>query len=316
VVHLERPDLTPGPATPAYTPVDWPIAAALLQIPPQSLDAAPEEWMRSLRPVRQAGFDALELSSGWLRAGDLPAERLDELRVALQETGLAVHGLSVLRESILHPQRGEANLAFSHRTIDAAAALGVGIVCLGLHDPLSPEQRDVLWFWTMPNPPQPSGPEAWALAVSRFRELAVHAAEVGVELSLELYEENFLGTVDEAVRLLDDIDHEAVGLNPDLGNLVRHQGAIDTWEYMVSVTAPRSNYWHIKNTMRLEHPQSGLVLSAPAPLESGVIDYRRAVAYAVGHGFRGPFIVEHYGGDGLSVGATNRDYLRRILPRE
>ena len=36
---------------------------------------------------------------------------------------------------------------------------------------------------------------------------------------------------------------------------------------------------------------------------------------AIEAGYRAPFYVEHYGGDGLSVSATNREYLRRILPR-
>jgi hypothetical protein len=36
---------------------------------------------------------------------------------------------------------------------------------------------------------------------------------------------------------------------------------------------------------------------------------------ALAHGFRSAFLYEHYGGDGLSVSAANRDYLRRILPR-
>ena len=315
-VHLERPDLVPGPGEPAYRPEDWPIAAALLQIPTQSPDATADEWMRSLEPIRRAGFDAIELTTVWLALGDLPSGRLAELRTALAETGLAVPGLSVIRSSILHPERGVANLAMSHRAIDAAAALGVPIVCFGLHDQLTPQQQDVLWFWTEPNAELPSDEAAWRYTVTAFRELADHAAEVGVELTIELYERYFLGTVDSAVRLLDDIDRPNVGLNPDLANLVRHQGPIDTWEYMVSVAAPRANYWHIKNTTRLEHPQSGLVLTGPAPLESGVIDYRRAVAFAIGAGFRGPFVVEHYGGDGLSVGAANREYLRRVLPRE
>ena len=36
---------------------------------------------------------------------------------------------------------------------------------------------------------------------------------------------------------------------------------------------------------------------------------------AIDSGFRGAFCTEHYGGDGLSVSATNREYLRRILPK-
>jgi hypothetical protein len=47
-----------------------------------------------------------------------------------------------------------------------------------------------------------------------------------------------------------------------------------------------------------------------------VIDYRSAVKLALANGFQGVICVEHYGGDGLSVSATNRDYLRsRVLPR-
>ena len=48
-------------------------------------------------------------------------------------------------------------------------------------------------------------------------------------------------------------------------------------------------------------------------MESGYIDYRSAIGIALAAGYQGPFGVENYGGDGLSVSATNREYLRRIL---
>jgi sugar phosphate isomerase/epimerase len=43
----------------------------------------------------------------------------------------------------------------------------------------------------------------------RVQELADHAAAVGVQLTLELYEDNFLGTADSSVRLVNDIGHHA-----------------------------------------------------------------------------------------------------------
>src|SRR5699024_6901815 len=98
------------------------------------------------------------------------------------------------------------------------------------------------------------------------------------------------------------------------GNLIRQQRPIDSWEYMVATTLPRANYWHVKNYARLEHPEAGVVLTYPTSLELGMINYRDAVRFAIAHGFSGPFVVEHYGGDGLSVGATNAAYLRSILP--
>ena len=70
----------------------------------------------------------------------------------------------------------------------------------------------------------------------------------------------------------------------------------------------------MKNYFRLEDSTSGTVMTAPAPMDLGVIDYRYAVHEAIASGFRGAFCTEHYGGDGLSVSAVNREYIRRILP--
>ncbi|MFD8158557.1 sugar phosphate isomerase/epimerase family protein [Streptomyces malaysiensis] len=322
--RTERPSLAVPSRIPVpHAPRDWPIAAAMLQFPPHAADGTPVaelepgEWRRLLQPVVDEGFTQLELSTAWLPLGDLDRSRLTALRDVLDDAGLAVPGVGVVRRSVLHPERGGDNLAFSHRTIDAAAALGADVVCLGLHDTLSPEQRRALWFWTVPggDVPPSADPEVRALAVRLFRELGDHAADAGVELSLELYEGTYLGSADEAVRFLDDIGHDKVGLNPDLGNLLRAQRPVDTWEYLVSVTAPRTNYWHVKNYARLEDPATGTVLTHPTSLELGVIDYRAAVRYAISHGFGGTLVVEHYGGDGLSVGATNAAYLRRVLPR-
>lgn len=320
--HTERPSLAvpSSPLPVPHTPEDWPIAAAMLQFPPHTADGTPvekldpDEWRRLLQPVVDEGFSHLELSTAWLPLGDLDRARLTALGDVLDDAGLTVPGVGVVRRSVIHPERGERNLAFSHRTIDAAATLGADIVCLGLHDTLTPEQRRALWFWTVPGDRAPADPAVRDLAVRRFRELGDHAADVGVELSLELYEDTYLGSADEAIRFLDDIGHETVGLNPDIGNLIRQQRPVDTWEYLVSATAPRTNYWHIKNYARLEDPATGTVLTHPTSLELGIVNYRAAVRYAIAHGFRGAFVVEHYGGDGLSVGATNAAYLRRILP--
>jgi sugar phosphate isomerase/epimerase len=320
-VHTERPSLTCSSELPTpYAPDDWPIAAAMLQFPGHAANGTPvdelepDEWRRLLQPVVDAGFTHLELSTAWLRVGDLDSIRLTALRDVLDDAGLAVPGVGVVRQSVIHPERGEHNLAFTHRTIDAAAVLGADIVCVGLHDALTPEQQRALWFWTAPQEEAPADPEVRELAVRRFRDLGDHAAAVGVALSIELYENTYLGSADSAVEFLDDIAHEAVGLNPDIGNLIRQQRPVDTWEYLVSMTAPRTNYWHIKNYARFEDG-AGTVLTHPTSLELGIVNYRDAVRYAIANGFSGAFVVEHYGGDGLSVGATNAAYLRSILPR-
>ncbi len=81
---------------------------------------------------------------------------------------------------------------------------------------------------------------------------------------------------------------------------------------MIALCAPFAGYWHVKNYYRMTDP-SGVILSHPAPMMGGTINWRAAINTALDLGFSSPFLVEHYGGDGLGVCAENRDYIRRIL---
>jgi len=303
------------------TAEDWPIAAAMLSLgdahPAGSPGDAAERWLDDLREVADAGFADVDLTDSWVRCGDLDGAGIALLRESLASAGLTAVSLSAIRRSVIDEQHGEAHLAYAHRTIDAAAELGVSVVSFGLHRALTARQREALWFWTVEGHRDPlEDADAWHLAVARFRELGRHADEVGLLLSLELYEHTFLGTAASAVRLVEDIGLDVVGLNPDIGNLVRLHEPVEDWRAIAEATMPYANFWHVKNYARDEDPAAGLYSTVPTSLELGFIDYRSAVKIALRHGFQGVICVEHYGGDGLSVSATNRDYLRnRVLPR-
>jgi sugar phosphate isomerase/epimerase len=299
----------------------WPIAAAMLPFPAvlpdgsSTQDQDAEGWAAALAEVVDAGFDHVDPYDSWLRVADLPAARLEELRAVLTDVGLRVPAVSISRRSVIDPEHGADNLAYTHRAVDAAAALGATVLNTGFFRALLPAQREALWFWTAQGAVDPDDPAVWTLAVERVRELGRHAAEVGLRLSLEVYEDTYLGTADSAVRLVTDVGLDGVGLNPDLGNLLRLLRPVERWDAMAEKVLPHANFWHVKNYFRSEDAATGTVVTAPAPLELGVMDYRRAVRMAVAAGFDGPITCEHYGGDGLSVSATNRDYLRRVLPR-
>jgi len=280
---------------------------------PASQEAPAEVWHDQFAEVAFEGFTEVDLTDSWLKVGNLEASRLTELADVLRQTGLRPEAVSAIRCSVIDPDAGEANLAYSHRTIDAAAQLGCSVVSVGLHRPLAPQQRDVLWFWTVDGPKDDDSAETWQLAVHRLRELGEHAHDAGVLLSLEMYEDTLLGSAESAVRLVQDINHSAVGLNPDLGNLFRLHRDIEPFQTAVEACLPLSNYWHVKNYYRDTEPTTGAVVSLPAPMYSGAMNYRTAVKTAVAVGYTGPFCVEHYGGDGLSVMAENRTYLRKLL---
>jgi sugar phosphate isomerase/epimerase len=304
------------------TAENWPIAAAMLPMgdaQPAGSDAPPliERWRADLLEVSDAGFTLIDLTDSWIRYGELSAQQVSALRECLADAGLKPASLSAIRRSIIDERHGLDHLAYLHRTLDFASELDIDVVSIGLHRALTPEQRAQLWFWTVEGHRDPVGDDAvWALAVDRIRELGRHAEQVGILLSLELYEHTFLGTAESAVRLVEDIGMDVVGLNPDIGNLIRLHEPVEDWRAIAEATMPYANFWHVKNYARDEDVTAGLFTTVPTSLELGVMNYREAVKIALRSGFQGVICVEHYGGDGLSVSASNRDYLRdRVLPR-
>ncbi|WP_319532725.1 sugar phosphate isomerase/epimerase family protein [uncultured Cohaesibacter sp.] len=300
---------------------DWPIASAMIPFPNTLRDGSPvqdapaEEWAKILTDVSDAGFTELDPTDSWLRISDLEPSRLDEFLSVCQSLGLTIPAISTARRSVIDPEIGDENLAYCHRVIDTAAKIGAESVCFGLFGALTAEQQKALWFWTVDGVKNPDDPAVYAKAVARIQELGRHAAEQKIEVSLEMYEDTYIGTADGAVQFIETVDMANVGLNADIGNLVRLHRPVEHWQDMMAKIAPFLKYWHVKNYTRVEDPITGAVITHPAPMESGIINYRAAIRMALEFGYSSAFLCEHYGGDGLSVMASSREYLRRILPK-
>lgn len=305
------------PDAPSLTASDWPIAASTLPFPGVSrrgLDATtggPDAWLPPLREIRRCGFEHVDLTDNWTRIADLDASQLSAFGQCLDETGVTAASVSLVRASVIDDVHGDANLAYSHRALDAAATLGITTVSVGLHQALTDQQRQQLWFWTVEG--HHDRPERWDDAVTRLRELADHAQSLGIVLSLELYEDTFLGDAQTALRLLEDIGSEWVGINPDVANLVRLHRPVDSWREIFEAVLPYTNFWHIKNYTRDEDLARDQFTAMPAHLDVGIINYRWAFEVAIESGFQGVLCMENYGGDGLGVSAWNRDYLRNLV---
>ena len=311
--------MTTTSAPPSWTAETWPVAAAMLAFgstdshggPIQ--DADPEEWGRQLRLVRRMGFTEVDPTDTWVRIGDLDDARLEDFRTVLVEAGLTIPAVSTSRRSVMDPERGEEYLAYSHRLLDRAAALDIPMVSFGFFQEFTPAQREALWFWLAEGWHDDESAEARARAAALSRELAEHAAANGQQITLEMYEDTYVGTCDGAVRFLEEVGHDACGLNPDLGNFIRLHRPIEPVQDMLDKVLPHANYWHVKNYARDEDPASGLVMTFPVPMELGLINYRAAIAQALDLGYRGAFLCEHYGNDAITVIGRNRAYVRDLL---
>jgi sugar phosphate isomerase/epimerase len=279
-----------------------------------NLEAPAGSWRSQLQQVADLGFTDVDPTDAWLSIGELTDARFAELLAVLKDVGLAVPSVSTTRRSVVDAQHGDDYLRIGHAIIDRAPALGAEVVNFGFMQALTPAQQKALWFWLAEGHHDPvDDPEARDEAVRRIRELADHAAQVGVAISLEMYEDTFIGTPDLAVRFVQDVDRDNVGLNPDLGNLVRLHRPIEDIPTMFEKVLPFTNFWHIKNYTRDEDPTTGTYTTHPAPLVSGVVNYRAHIRRALELGFEGVFVCEHYGSDSLGVAAINRDYIRGVL---
>lgn len=305
---------------PPFTAEDWPIATCLHGIPTVTRsgvalhDADAEAWDDMFGEVERVGFTLAELADSHVRPADLEASRRDEFLSIAASHGVRIPSVHLQRQSVIMPGHEERNLAYAHRTIDAAAAWGMEVFSTGLHQPFSEAQKRALWFWTAEGPKDPDDPEIWQAAVTRLRELGRHAADVGLKMSLELYEDTYLGTGDSAVRLLEEIGLDNVGINPDIANLIRLHRPIEDWRELHAKLLPYANYWHVKNYTRDEATDGSWVSSVPSSMEAGLINYRQVIRGAVELGFDGIFLCEHYGGDSLGNCATNQTYIRSLLP--
>ncbi|KQO62695.1 sugar phosphate isomerase/epimerase family protein [Curtobacterium sp. Leaf261] len=309
------------PQSAAFTADTWPIATCMhgfTPIAPDGVamhDAAPEVWDDMFTQIEDVGFTLAELADSHVRPADLEASRRDEFLAIAKSHGVGVPSVHLQRRSIIMPGHEESNLDYAHRTIDACAEWGMQVFSTGLHQPFNDAQKQALWFWTAQGPKDPDDPDVWNAAVTRLRELGRHAGDLGLRMSLEMYEDTYLGTADSAVRLVEEIGLDNVGLNPDVANLIRLHRPVENWRELFAKTLPYANYMHVKNYTRDEAADQSWATSVPSTMETGLINYRQVFRDAVDAGFDGIIMTEQYGGDSLGVCATNQRYIRTLLPK-
>ena len=306
---------------PKFTAETWPIATCLHGFPPVGRDgvalhdADPQVWDDMFAQIEAVGFNLAELADSHVRPADLEASRRDEFLAIARSHGVGIPSVHLQRQSVIMPGHEERNLEYAHRTIDAAAEWGMEVFSTGLHQPFNEAQKKALWFWTAQGPKDPEDPEVWNAAVTRLRELGKHAGELGLRMSLEMYEDTYLGTADSAVRLVEEIGLDNVGLNPDVANLIRLHRPVEDWREVFAKTLPYANYMHVKNYTRDESADGSWATSVPTTMEAGLINYRQVFRDAIELGFDGIILMEQYGGDSLGVCATNQKYVRTLLPQ-
>ncbi len=151
----------------------------------------PAAWGDELAQISELGFGHVDLVSAWVSPGELDGAGLDQLGESLSGAGLELTGVSLVRASVIDPDDGDANLELTHATLEATARLGAPLLSIGFHRPLQGAQL-VGPFWMSAAPLDDDGEENFALAIDRVAEVSARAAELGLEVALELHEGTLL----------------------------------------------------------------------------------------------------------------------------
>ncbi len=268
-----------------------------------------------LRLLRDAGYSAVDLSDLWTPLARLDSSAVRALSSALDRLELEVVGASVIDLTVEDDVAVDRSAERGRRAIDNAVGLGAPVVSIGLHNGpgAGVAPGDVQPPWLRVNGPLEHSADTRARAVRLVGVLTAHAEIHGVSLSLEMNELSLLDRAAACLELVDAVGSPALGVNPDLGSLVRVPWPlVETWVETLIAVAPVMNYWHVKNCHRIGM-EGGRFVATPSTLPEGCIDYRRALAIATGSGYSGPLVVEHYGGDVLWYAEHAQEYLTGLV---
>ena len=146
-------------------------------------------------------------------------------------------------------------------------------------------------------------------------EVAKVAADLGIEIAIEIHQNSIADNSWSALHLLSLIDQPNVGVNPDLGNIYwTYDIPEESCEDAIVALAPHTKYWHCKSLYRVHIPNLERSIFVQVPLPEGEIDYRFAIAALLAEGYDGFLAIEgvHFGDqfhrDGQSVA-----YVRSVI---
>ena len=267
---------------------------------------------RFLTHAKKIGFDGIELPGM-----NLPDAEVKTFRSQLQDAGMPCVAIRGGGGAARDPQVAAAN---KQRMIDAvhfAAKMGAGIVNSTVTTP--PDDPGGKGTYRGESVSQGSSRQAsdadYERTARAVSEVAVIAAELGVEISIEIHQNSIADNSSSTLKLLELIDAPNVGINPDLGNIYwTYDIPEETCEAAITAVAPQVNYWHCKSLYRVHIPDLETAIYVQVPLPDGEIDYRFAIAAVLDAGYDGYLAIEGIrDGDQFHQDGRSVAYVKSVL---
>ncbi|MGH2350937.1 MAG: sugar phosphate isomerase/epimerase family protein [Chloroflexota bacterium] len=274
----------------------------------------PKEVRRQyLQKVRELGFEGIEVGVSSARGTEAEVR---ELGRELEGEGVPC---AVIRGGggFAHPRVAAQNRQRVADAIRTASWIGSNLVNTTVGTPTRlPQGTGTGVGERAPQGSSRLASEAdFEITAKHLREAAEQAADLGVEIAIEMHQHSIADNSWSCLHLLELIDRPNVGVNPDLGNLYwNYEVPEETSEACIAALAPKAKYWHCKQLQRVHIPELQKAYFLKVPLPDGEIDYRFAISAMVEAGYQGFLAVEGCReGDQLYRDGRSVAYCRQIL---
>ena len=264
-----------------------------------------------LAKVKEIGFEGIELP-----AMNLADAAVDTLRAELEDAGVpcvAIRGGG----GAAHPRVAAANKKRMEEAVQFASKIGASVV----NSTVTTPPRDPGGKGTYRGESVSQGSSRYASEADYERtanavaDVANVAADLGVEISIEVHQNSIADNSWSALHLRGLIDAPNVGINPDLGNIYwTYDIPEESCEDAIVALAPHVNYWHCKSLCRVHIPDLETAIYVQVPLPDGEIDYRFAIAALLDAGYEGYLAIEgvRYG-DAFHQDGRSVAYVKSLL---
>jgi sugar phosphate isomerase/epimerase len=274
----------------------------------------PKEVRRKyLQKVRELGFEGIEVGIASARGGEAEVR---ELRRELEGEGVPAAALRGGGGFVL-PRTAAQTRERVHEAVRAAAWVGSNLVNMTVGTPpRNPQGPGTGVGERLPQGSSRLASEAdYETTAKYLREAAGIAADLGVEISIEMHQHSIADNSWSCLHLLELVDRPNVGVNPDLGNLYwNYEVPEETNEACIAALAPKAKYWHCKQLQRVHVPELQKAYFLKVPLPDGEIDYRFALSAMVEANYQGFLAIEGVrDGDQLYNDGRSVAYCRQIL---
>ena len=264
-----------------------------------------------LAKVKEIGFDGIELP-----AMNVADAAVDTLRAELEDAGVpcvAIRGGG----GAAHPRVAAANKKRMEDAVRFAAKIGASVV----NSTVTTPPRDPGGKGTYRGESVSQGSSRYASTTdyeqtaNAVTDVANIAADLGVEISIEVHQNSIADNSWSALHLLALIDASNVGINPDLGNIYwTYDIPEESCEDAIVALAPRVNYWHCKSLCRVHIPDLETAIYVQVPLPDGEIDYRFAIAALLDADYEGYLAIEGVrDGDAFHQDGRSVAYVKSLL---